>query len=85
MQRRGRHDGPPPHVVESALPDLLFAAADAHDRDQVAAIAERIVRDAPARPVAADAWLAIGERAFEGGLEPRAAAFRAAWSATEAR
>lgn len=63
---------PPPRIVESALAELLFAAAEAHARDDVAAIAARIVRDAPTRPVAADAWLAIGDRAFEDAALDRA-------------
>jgi len=63
---------PPPRVVESALADLLFAAVEAHERDEVAALAARIVRDAPTRPIAADAWLEIGERAFEEAALDRA-------------
>ena len=56
---------PPSRVVEKALSELLFALADEPARDEVKAIAERIVRDAPSRPIAAHAWLALGERAFE--------------------
>ncbi len=56
---------PPPRVVETALSELFFALAEERARDEVKALAERIVRDAPTRPVAAHAWLALGDRAFE--------------------
>jgi hypothetical protein len=56
---------PPTRVVETALSELLFALADEQARDEVRALAERIVRDAPTRPIAAHAWLALADRAFE--------------------
>jgi hypothetical protein len=71
---------PPSPPVEHALSVLLFLWSDSGDAGALA-IAERITRDAPGRPVAAEAWLFLGERAFEAG---DLGAARAAYAAVNA-
>ena len=75
------HTTPPSPTVETALLELLMAVGESGARDEMITIAERIVHDAPARPIAAQAWLAIGERAFEDAALDRA---RDAYLATAA-
>lgn len=69
---------PPTAAVERALSLLLSTSSEAGDALDALAIAERIVRDAPTRPIAAEAWLFIGDGAFErGDLIAAASAYRA--------